>query len=72
RGGSLGWQATAGIAVRAERIDPDAEQSLRNELGIEHAGLVIEATHARVDGFGSDRKLSVGDTTWFGGINFEF
>lgn len=72
RGGSLGWQATAGIAVRAERIDPGAEQSLRNELGIEHAGLIFEYTYAVVDGFGSDEKLSVGDATWFGGINFEF
>lgn len=72
RGGSLGWQATVGVAIRAERIDPDAEQSLRNELGIEHAGLVVEYTYAVVDGFGSDEKLSVGDATWFGGLNFEF
>ena len=71
RGGSLGWQATAGIALRAERVDPDAEAGLR-ELGIEHAGLVFEFTYAVVDGFGSDQKLSVGDATWFGGINFEF
>jgi hypothetical protein len=72
RGGSLGWQATVGLAIRAERIDPDAEQSLRNELGIEHAGLIFEYTYAVVDGFGSDEKLSVGDATWFGGLNFEF
>lgn len=72
RGGSLGWQATGGLAVRLERIDSDAEVALRTELGIEHAGFMIEATYAKVDGFGSDKKLSVGDTTWFGGINFEF
>jgi hypothetical protein len=72
RGGSLGWQATGGLAVRIERIDPDAEVSLRSELGIEHAGLVAEFTYAKVDGFGSSEKLKVGDATWFGGINFEF
>ena len=72
RGGSLGWQATGGLAIRAERIDPDAEVSLRNELGIDHAGLVFEFTYAKVDGFGTDTKLSVGDATFFGGINFEF
>ena len=72
RGGSLGWQATAGIAIRAERIDPDAEISLRTELGIEHAGLVFEFTYAKVDGFGADDKMAVGDATFFGGINFEF
>jgi len=72
RGGSLGWQATAGLALRLERIDRDAEVALRTELGIEHAGFMIEYTYAVVDGFGSDKKLSVGDATWFGGINFEF
>jgi hypothetical protein len=72
RGGSLGWQATAGLAIRAERIDPGAEMALRNELGIEHAGLVFEFTYAKVDGFGADDKLAVGDATFFGGINFEF
>jgi hypothetical protein len=72
RGGSLGWQATAGLAIRAERVDPQAESALRNELGIEHAGLVFEFTYAKVDGFGSSHKLAVGDGTFFGGINFEF
>ncbi|HUS63802.1 MAG TPA: MXAN_2562 family outer membrane beta-barrel protein [Kofleriaceae bacterium] len=72
RGGSWGWQGTLGLALRAERIDPDAEVALRTELGIEHAGFLAELTYAKVDGFGSDDKLSVGDLTWFGGINFEF
>ncbi len=72
RGGSFGYQATLGIAVRAERIDPGAALALRNEMGVEHAGFFIEAQLAVVDGFGSDKKLSVGDTNWFAGINFEF
>ncbi len=72
RGGSLGYQATIGIALRAERLDPAAEVSLRTQMGIEHAGFFVELLAAQVDGFGSDKKLSVGDTTWFGGINFEF
>ena len=71
-GASWGWQASAGLAFRLERIDRDAEVALRTELGIEHAGLVFEGTWANVDGFGSEKKLSVGDATWFGGINFEF
>ncbi|MBL4633305.1 MAG: hypothetical protein JKY56_05510 [Kofleriaceae bacterium] len=72
RGGSFGYQATIGIAVRAERIDPGAALSLRNEKGVELAGFFLEAQLAVVDGFGSDKKLSVGDTNWFAGINFEF
>lgn len=71
-GGSLGWQASLGLAVRAERVDPNAAQSLRNEYGIEHAGVYAEMTYAQVDGFGSDTRLSVGGFTWFGGMNFEF
>lgn len=72
RGGSLGFQGTIGIALRAERLDPEAELSLRTEMGVEHAGFFAELQMAQVDGFGADNKLSVGDTTWFGGINFEF
>jgi hypothetical protein len=72
RGGSLGYQGSLGIAVRAERLDPTAEVALRTQMGIEHAGFFAEIQLAKVDGFGSDKKLSVGDTTWFGGINFEF
>lgn len=72
RGGTLGWQASVGLALRAERIDPGAERSLRNELGIEHAGFFVELTYASVDGFGAGDRLAVGDLTWFGGVNFEF
>ena len=72
RGGSLGFQGSLGLAVRAERIDRDAARSLRNEMGIEHAGFFVELALAKVDGFGSATKLSVGDTTWFAGANFEF
>ena len=61
--GSLGWQGAVGLAIRAERVDPDAEIALRTELGIEHAGLVLELAYAKVDGFGSNEKLAVGDLT---------
>ena len=71
-GASLGFQVTIGLAIRAERLDRQAALSLRNEMGIEHAGFYGELTYARVDGFGSDKKLPVGDLTWFAGINFEF
>ncbi len=72
RGASLGWQGTLGIALRAERLDKKMAQSLRSELGIEHSGFFVEMTMAKVDGFGADDKLTLGDTTWFAGINFEF
>jgi hypothetical protein len=71
-GASLGWQMSLGLAVRAERVDRGAAQSLANDYGIEHAGLYAEMSYAQVDGFGSDSRLSVGGFTWFGGMNFEF
>ncbi len=71
-GASIGWQATIGLSIRAERIDKQAGFDLRNELNIEHAGFFAELTYASVDHFGASDRLNVGDLTWFAGINFEF
>jgi hypothetical protein len=71
RGGSLGYTGSVGIAIRAERIDPSTAMSMR-QSGIQHAGVYAELSMAKVDGFGSATKLSVGDRTWFAGVNFEF
>lgn len=70
-GGSIGLVAAAGLAIRAERIDPDAARSMQDS-GLEHAGFFAEVEAGWVDGFGNDQRLSLGDFTWFGGINFEF
>jgi hypothetical protein len=70
-GASLGLVGSVGIAIRAERIDESAARSMR-ESGIEHAGFYAEYSAAKVDGFGSDAKLSVGAATWFAGVDFEF
>ncbi|MGE0870506.1 MAG: MXAN_2562 family outer membrane beta-barrel protein [Kofleriaceae bacterium] len=70
-GASAGYQGAIGIAIRAERVDPDAASSMR-QSGIHHAGFYGELSMAKMDGFGKDTKLSVGDTTWFAGVNFEF
>jgi len=71
RGASLGFVGSIGLAIRAERIDTSAARSMR-ESGIEHAGFYAEYSLGKVDGFGSDKKLSVGDATWFAGVDFEF
>ncbi|MDQ3334046.1 MAG: MXAN_2562 family outer membrane beta-barrel protein [Myxococcota bacterium] len=70
-GASFGFQGSIGLAVRAERIDSDAATSMRSS-GLMHAGFYAEYQYAKVDGFGSDSKLSVGDNTWFAGVDFEF
>jgi len=70
-GASMGLVGSVGLAIRAERIDMAAARSMR-ESGIEHAGFYGEYSIGKVDGFGSDKKLSVGDATWFAGVDFEF
>ncbi len=70
-GGSLGFQGSLGLSIRAERIDRDAARSMK-QSGIYHAGFYVELMAAIVNGFGSDKKLSVGDKTWFAGFDFEF
>lgn len=70
-GASLGVRGAVGLAIRAERIDASAAMSMQNS-GIQHAGIYGELSLAKVDGFGSDSKLSVGATTWFAGVDFEF
>jgi hypothetical protein len=70
-GASLGFVGSVGLSIRAERIDESAARSMR-ESGIEHAGFYGEYSVGKVDGFGSDKKLSLGDSTWFAGVDFEF
>jgi hypothetical protein len=70
-GASLGVRGAIGLSIRAERIDPSAAMSMR-QSGLQHAGVFGELSIAKVDGFGSDTKLSVGDRTWFAGVDFEF
>ncbi|HSS00829.1 MAG TPA: MXAN_2562 family outer membrane beta-barrel protein, partial [Kofleriaceae bacterium] len=70
-GASAGLQGSIGIAIRAERIDASTAMSMQ-QSGIQHAGIYAELSLAKVDGFGSDSKLSVGDATWFAGVDFEF
>jgi hypothetical protein len=70
-GASLGVVGSVGLALRAERVDASAARSMR-ESGIEHAGFYAEYSIGKVDGFGSDKKLSVGAATWFAGVDFEF
>lgn len=70
-GATAGVQGAIGISIRAERIDASTAMSMQ-QSGIQHAGIYAELSDARIHGFGSDKKLSVGDLTWFAGVDFEF
>ena len=70
RGGSFGWQVNLGLAFRLDIIDPGSARALDAEIGINHTYLFFEFAH--IAGFGAAHALGVGDTTWNGGIAFEF
>ncbi|MEZ4360376.1 MAG: MXAN_2562 family outer membrane beta-barrel protein [Kofleriaceae bacterium] len=71
RGASLGVVGSLGLAVRAERIDPQAASALR-QSGLQHAGFYGELQAAKVNDFGIGNKLSVGGVAFFGGVDFEY
>lgn len=68
-GGTFGWQLNVGGALQLDILEPSAAKTLDVELGINHTYLFFEMVH--VGKLGGD-KLDVGDTTWNGGIAFEF
>lgn len=72
RGGTFGWQFNGGAALLLDVFEPKAAKTMDMETGINHAYIFFEFTHVGADGFGSDTALSVGDTTYQGGLAFEF
>jgi hypothetical protein len=72
RGGSFGWQINAGMAFRLDIVEPGAARALDAELGINHTYLFFEFSHVAANGMGASSALGLGDTTWSGGLAFEF
>ena len=70
-GASAGLVGAVGLSIRGERIDAEASHSMKNG-GVEHAGFYVELEQSWVDGFGNERRLSLGDKTWYAGVDFEF
>ena len=71
-GGSAGFQFNLGMALQLDVLEPSAAKTLDSDMGINHSYVFIELVHCTADGFGSDEKLNVGDTTWQAGLAFEF
>ncbi len=71
-GGTFGWQVNAGISILLDVFEPKAAKTMDQETGINHVYLFFEFTHVGADTFGSDTALNVGDTTYQGGLAFEF
>jgi hypothetical protein len=72
RGGTLGWHASAGLALVIDFLDPEAAHDFDSDLGVNHTALTFEVVHADISGLGEANRLHVGDTTWNLGLLLEF
>jgi hypothetical protein len=72
RGGTLGWHASAGLALVLDWLDPEAARDFDADLGVNHTALAFEFMHADISGLGRSGRLHVGDTTWTLGLLLEF
>jgi hypothetical protein len=72
RGGVWGWQASAGLMLRMDFIEPGTAKKLDSATGINHFNLFGEFQFSRRDNFGVGNAIALGDATWFAGINLEF
>jgi hypothetical protein len=72
RGGSFGWQVNLGLMLRLDFIERASAVDLDRLTGINHTYVFGEWQFSHLDGFGSDKAMSVGDDTFTVGLAFEF
>ncbi len=72
RGGTWGWHAAVGLSLVLDFFDPVTARQFDNDMGVNHTHLFVEFGHWDISGLGAKNKLRVGDTTWVGGLLFEF
>lgn len=72
RGGSLGWQANLGLMLRLDFIDRSSAVDLDRNTGVNHTYLFGEWQFSHLDGFGSAKRLAVGDDTFLVGFALAF
>ena len=72
RGGSLGWQANLGLMLRLDWISRETARNLDEVTGINHTYVFGEWQFSHLDGFGSDKRMAVGDDTFTVGLAVEF
>jgi hypothetical protein len=72
RGGTLGWQAAAGLSLVLDIIDLGSARELDSETGINQTHVFAEYVKYEASGLGQKNKLHVGDSTWLAGLLFEF
>jgi hypothetical protein len=71
-GGTAGWQASAGLALQLDILDPASMRELDSESGLNHMYVFCEYAHVDASGLGMGNRLHVGDNTWSAGLLLEF
>lgn len=72
RGGVWGFQINAGGMLRLDFIERGTAKTLDRTTGINHTYIFGEYQYSLIDNFGSGNAMSLGDSTWFGGLAIEF
>lgn len=71
-GGSLGWNATLGVALMLDLFEPGLARQFDTTMGVNHSYLFFEGYMMNLQGFGGRPQLDVGTFTWSAGIALEF
>ena len=71
-GGSFGMRLAGGLMLGLDWIEPRAQRTFDNEFGVNHSYLFFEWYWSWLDGFGSENRMNVGDSTWVAGLALEF
>jgi len=71
-GGTAGWQASAGLALQLDILDPASMREIDSETGLNHMYVFCEYAHVDASGLGMGNRLHVGDNTWSTGLLLEF
>ena len=61
-GGTLGWQAAAGMSLLLDILDSDTARGLDMETGVNHSYVFFEWNNVDASGLGMSNKLHVGDS----------
>jgi len=68
----LGWQATLGLALELDGLDPGSMRELDSDSGLNHVYVFCDYSHTDASGLGMGHRLQVGDDTWSAGLLVEF
>lgn len=70
-GGKWGYQASAGISLMLDLLEPRLARDFDTDLGVNHSYLFAEYTHAQVNNFGGG-GLDLSSRHWMFGLTLEY